>query len=375
MSRFVVVRNAVDGNDHVVSESVIPSEELLHKVLMGHPSLVPATDLGFGRTVTVGYETHLASGYADLILADDEGQLCLVEVKKEGNTDTRRVIAQLMDYAAGLWGMTLEQFETQVLRPMLEPADRRDRRTFLTEKLFGTGEEPDEAADRLLERLAETLRSGAFSLVVAAPLIPEGIQRVIEYLNARGLSLYGLEVSYFAGEVEVFVPRIVAKPTASGRIAGQDTRDELRPAIELGAYLDRVPEPARDLVARFLETVPELGGEFQWRATGPTVRVACASGMKAAVGMDATQGYLHVGLVAGREPGPAEAARQRVRGIPSVGSGDTFPSISWKRTTPADVERFLAVATDFVRDLVRVHRNAASIPSAPETAAPVTADD
>jgi hypothetical protein len=130
-------------------------------------------------------------------------------------------------------------------------------------------------------------------------------------------------------------------------------------------------------VASFLGIVPELGGELHWKPTGPTVRVACASGMKAAVSVDSRQAYLHTGPVAGRDPRPAEAARQRARDIPSVGGGDTYPSISWQRTSPADVERFLAAATDFVRDLVRVHRNAtASTPSAPAaTTGPVTADD
>ncbi len=74
-------------------------------------------------------------------------------------------------------------FEAEVLRPRLGPGDGRDLRTFLTKELFGTAEELEEAADGLLEGLAETFDSGEFALVVAAPVIPEGIQRVIEYLK------------------------------------------------------------------------------------------------------------------------------------------------------------------------------------------------
>jgi hypothetical protein len=37
-----------------------------------------------------------------LILVDDMGQVCLVEVKKEGNPNTRQVLAQLFEYAASL---------------------------------------------------------------------------------------------------------------------------------------------------------------------------------------------------------------------------------------------------------------------------------
>ena len=45
---------------------------------------------------------------------------------------------------------------------------------------------------------------------------------MIEYLNARRMSVFGLEISYFGGEVEAFVPRIVVRPTVGARIAGQE---------------------------------------------------------------------------------------------------------------------------------------------------------
>jgi hypothetical protein len=54
--------------------------------------------------------------------------------------------------------------------------------------------------------------------------IPAGVQRVIESLNARGLSVFGLEVSYFAGEIETFVPLLAIRPTLGARVAGQDAR-------------------------------------------------------------------------------------------------------------------------------------------------------
>jgi hypothetical protein len=56
--------------------------------------LCPRLISGFDRMVAVGLEASLASDSADLVLLDARGQLCVVEVKKEGNTDTRKVIAQ-----------------------------------------------------------------------------------------------------------------------------------------------------------------------------------------------------------------------------------------------------------------------------------------
>ena len=87
--------------------------------LTKHPELIPASDIGMGSTVVVGRESGLASGYADLVLVDERGRLCVVEVKNEGNPDTRRVVAQLLDYAASLWGLTVDDFEQRVLHPLL----------------------------------------------------------------------------------------------------------------------------------------------------------------------------------------------------------------------------------------------------------------
>jgi hypothetical protein len=139
VSRYVVVREQSGDHERLVQESAIPSEAVLHGVLRRHPELVPAADIGFGRVVTVGFETSLVSGTADLILMDETGKLCIVEVKKQGNTDTRRVVAQVMDYAAALWGKSLEQFEREVLRPRLGPADTRDLRAFIVEELLVVG--------------------------------------------------------------------------------------------------------------------------------------------------------------------------------------------------------------------------------------------
>jgi RecB family endonuclease NucS len=114
----VVIRDEDSGSERLVEESAVPTEAALHEVLTRHPGLVPAADLGFGRVATVGFEASLASGSADLVLLDEDGRVCIVEVKKEGNPDTRRVIAQMLDYAASLWGMSTGQFERDVLRRM-----------------------------------------------------------------------------------------------------------------------------------------------------------------------------------------------------------------------------------------------------------------
>ena len=74
-----------------------------------------------GTGVVIGRESALAAGYADLVLVDESGQLCIVEVKNAGNPDTRRVVAQLLDYASSLWGSNCRWLDmSRVLGPYLE---------------------------------------------------------------------------------------------------------------------------------------------------------------------------------------------------------------------------------------------------------------
>jgi hypothetical protein len=146
---------------------------------------------------------------------DDRGRLCLVEVKNEGNPDTRRVVAQLFDYAASLWGLSVEEFQQRVLHPFLAANGWLAPLPTVAEYFAEATQRDADSANNVADQLAQTLAAGDFALVVAAPQIPVGVQRVLEYLNARGQRLFGLEVSYFRGPVECFVPRLVVKPLIS----------------------------------------------------------------------------------------------------------------------------------------------------------------
>lgn len=118
MARYMLTRQG--SSEELIPETELPLEKDLHDVLTQHPQLLPAEDLGLSSLVVVGRESSLTSGYADLVLVDHQGHVCLVEVKKAGNPDTRHVVAQLLDYAAALWGQTIAQFDQGVVTPYLK---------------------------------------------------------------------------------------------------------------------------------------------------------------------------------------------------------------------------------------------------------------
>jgi hypothetical protein len=271
MTRYMLMSQG-EAQPKLIAETALPLEKDLHDVLTLYPELLPAEDLGLGRVVVAGRESRLTSGYADLVLIDDRGQLCLVEVKKEGNPDTRQVVAQLLDYAAALWGQTLAQFEQSVVAPYLATLPEQASPENLLTLLATALDDPESGEERgqlAIERLQQTLESGDFTLVVAAPDIPSGVQRVLEYLNARGQRFYALEVSYFnEGVAECFVPRLVVMPLASSG-GGGGSAEPMDPA----AFLEQVPDHSRPAIAQFLADAATAGAQVVWQRYGPSIKV------------------------------------------------------------------------------------------------------
>ncbi len=351
MPRSLVIRSGDPPNEHLIDENSIPTEAALHEVLMRHPALVPASDLGFERMVTVGFEAGLASGIADLVLLDVKGRLCVVEVKKEGNPDTRRVVAQLLDYASALWGMTLADFECQVLRSGLGRSDPRTLSEFIAQELVDDAEEDvDALTEQVLDGLSETLRRGDFALVVAAPVIPEGVQRAIEYLNARGLSMYGLEVSYFAGDVEAFVPRVVVRPTVSARIVGQ--ADMTTQAIDPHSFFDQFDSAVGNVIRAGLNSAVAGGGELQWRPYGPRVRARGQVGPKVIVSVDSGTAYIAVGARKGVPNDLRVEIINRLGQLGGVQIGTDNATIRLVEPDLGTLSAFFEIGADFVRRIV-----------------------
>lgn len=86
-------------------EHAADSEHELQTVLLNHPQLIPAEDLGLdGDLLVVGRETTLASGSIDLLCLSKVGEVVVVEFKTgPQNPDFRHALAQVIDYGSDLW--------------------------------------------------------------------------------------------------------------------------------------------------------------------------------------------------------------------------------------------------------------------------------
>jgi hypothetical protein len=351
VTRHVLIR--ADDGDRLVAESALPAEANLHDALAANPQLIPAADLGLGRTVVVGRESSLASGYADLILVDDMGQVCLVEVKKEGNPDTRQVVAQLFDYAASLWGQTLDEFRDAILRPYLRGRGDDDSvalEDFISAS-FGADAEADESeivnAELVTRNLASTLERGTFVLVVAAPQIPPGVERALEYLNAQGLKLYALEVGYFRGQVECFVPRLRVMPPPTTRV-----RTSTATPVEREEFLESLGEPVSRVVAEALDAVEEVGAHIGWNTYGATVKVALEKTRMVGT-FERPAVSVTITPPRGFPADPFDRARASLEqiGVGQAGTDGWYYRVRYEEASPEQLRQVVAVLVDLSREL------------------------
>ena len=88
----------------IVSESRFPNEAELQRYVYENPEVLPISDIKDDAQFTVlDKETPAGTGYIDILGVDSDGELYIIETKLFGNSDKRRVIAQVLDYGAALW--------------------------------------------------------------------------------------------------------------------------------------------------------------------------------------------------------------------------------------------------------------------------------
>jgi len=98
-----------------LTEAAFRNEAHLHTLLYEDPRLIPFTDLGEGcpePRVFVREAGLPGSGSTDLIGVDEQGRITIIECKLATNPEQKRkVIGQVLEYAAFLWRMSYERFD------------------------------------------------------------------------------------------------------------------------------------------------------------------------------------------------------------------------------------------------------------------------
>lgn len=155
----------------------------------------------------IGREVALGSGIADLIAVEPSGRIAVIEIKLARNAEARRaVIAQVLTYAAYLRGMAVATFEQQVLAYHLSQRGH----TSVSAVVEAADQFGAFSPDLFASGLAESLRHGAFRLVIVIDEAPDELVRLVGYLESvANLLIIDLitVVAYDVGGSQVLVPQ------------------------------------------------------------------------------------------------------------------------------------------------------------------------
>jgi hypothetical protein len=191
-------------------------EEFLEKRLANTPGLLQLESLRTGirgpYVVFPQVRLETPQGRAvrpDITILSASGHLIVVEVKLFGNPELqdRRVLAQVIDYAACFTALTAEQ-----LVRALGGADGTEMRwPAFVQRLFPSEESPGELAEVLLARV----QSGNLNLIIVCDRAPAGLDELVKGVarqSALEFDLQLVEVAPYTcrtrGDPEViFVPR------------------------------------------------------------------------------------------------------------------------------------------------------------------------
>ncbi len=220
-----------DGTIRVAKESRFTTERDLHQAIAQHPEVLPSEDLALGPLVTLATELDVGHGPIDLLAADANGRLVIVEFKKgTENPDVRKVVAQVLDYGSALWRASYDQLEERCRH--CEPGFEDALIDHVASQLNVIG---DGGFDPSVFRkgVETSLDSGNFVFLYVGRDLDSRTKRIMTYL-AEGprMTFFAVEVDYFHDgdpNSAVLVPRTAFVPSWVAEADGKPGRPSLSP--------------------------------------------------------------------------------------------------------------------------------------------------
>lgn len=216
----------VSKDPREVQQGILPSEQMLEEMIVAEPRILSSEWMLIGRQVDTGY-----GGRLDLLAIAPDGSLVLVELKRDRTP--REVVAQALDYAS--WLEKQEANEIAAIYGRFRPgcslsADFRER--------FG----------RPLDE--ETLNE-SHQIVIVAATLDASSERIVSYLNDRGLAINVLFFQVFNHADQQLLSRawLVDPGEVQVHVANAGARGEQEPwngeyYVSFGADQTRIWEEA-----------------------------------------------------------------------------------------------------------------------------------
>lgn len=173
------------------------NEVWLQALIDKHPDVLPIEEIepGIVEPVSVCRELGLPHGYVDNLLITPDGDIVVVETKLWRNFESRRkVIAQILDYAADLTGLSYEELEKKI-------GQARKARPFQLFHFVNPDALP-EFESRFISRVSRNLRLGRMLLLVVGDGIQEQADELSSFLQRH------IQLHFTLGLVEIALAKV-----------------------------------------------------------------------------------------------------------------------------------------------------------------------
>lgn len=210
----ILMRNEGSEEWELVDAAGYALETELQELLADSPSLISIEEIQEGASplIVAIREVGLpGSGNTDILAFNSQGDIVVVECKLAANQDIKRkVIAQVLEYGAFLWGMSYDDLNTRIHgRTNMNLAE-------LVAEALGDEEWDEEAFRTIVE---QNLSKGSFVLVIAVDEMNDELNRTMRFINMCGNPEFAfavLEMKRFQrGKKEILVPKIYGSMTQS----------------------------------------------------------------------------------------------------------------------------------------------------------------
>ena len=321
-----------------MTEAPYDAEDILQRLLEDYPDLLAGDQMQPGeprRWMLIAREAGVPDAEGgqprwslDHLFIDQDAVPTLVEVKRSSDTRIRReVVGQMLDYAANIaayWpGAQLREVFEERPRPEDTTPDDEVLQLLGVTASADPGEDSLRAVDDFWERAASNLAARRLRLLFVADVIPQELQRIVEFLNENLVraEVLAVEVKQYVGEGrQTLVPRVIGRTAAAGdvkrassgatRVARTWTEAEFLEATAAtgGPDAERLVRKCLAWNARHGVAVFFGRGKF-----GPVYyRIEVGPGVHAKIANVNTQGYTMVGYDTLAKLPPFDRVEERV---------------------------------------------------------------
>lgn len=217
----------VSGNPAEIPQGILPSEQMLEDMIVAQPRIPSSDWMLIGRQEDTGH-----GGRIDLLAIAPDGTLVLVELKRDRTP--REVVAQALDYAA--W---------------VEALDAEDVASIYSRFSSG-GSLATDFQTRFGQPLDEDTINDSHQIVIVAAQLDASSERIVGYLNDRGLAINVLFFQVFDHGDEQLLSRawLIDPGDVQVQAAGTGRGGEKEPwngeyYVSYGANSTRIWEEAR----------------------------------------------------------------------------------------------------------------------------------